>query len=122
LLSLLRRPEITMDHIERMYPSPIEISEDVKDQVEIQVKYAGYIEKQLVQVERLKKMEQKRIPDDIDYNAIHGIANEAKQKLNKIRPISIGQASRISGVTPADISILLVYLEHYNKVTAARLS
>lgn len=122
LLSLLRRPEITMDHIERMVPSPNEISEDVKEQVEIQVKYAGYIEKQLLQVERLKKMEQKRIPEDIDYNAIHGIANEAKQKLNTIRPISIGQASRISGVTPADISILLVYLEQYNKVTAARLS
>jgi tRNA uridine 5-carboxymethylaminomethyl modification enzyme len=122
LLSLLRRPEITMEHLDRMAPSPEEVTDDVKEQVEIQVKYAGYIDKQLLQVERLQKMEKKKIPDDIDYSSIHGLANEAKQKLTQIRPISIGQASRISGVTPADISILLVYLEHYNKVTAAKLS
>ncbi|MFM9331316.1 tRNA uridine-5-carboxymethylaminomethyl(34) synthesis enzyme MnmG [Paenibacillus mesotrionivorans] len=122
LLSLLRRPEITMDHIERIAPSPVQLREDVKEQVEIEVKYAGYIEKQLQQVDRLRKMEQKRIPEDIDYTPIHGLANEAKQKLEQIRPISIGQASRIAGVTPADISILLVYLEHYNQVRAARLS
>ncbi|MNW07310.1 tRNA uridine 5-carboxymethylaminomethyl modification enzyme MnmG [compost metagenome] len=65
-------------------------------------------------------MEKKRIPEDIDYSAIHGVANEAKQKLEQIRPVSIGQATRIAGVTPADISILLVYLEHYNRVTAAK--
>jgi tRNA uridine 5-carboxymethylaminomethyl modification enzyme len=76
----------------------------------------------MAQVERLVKMENKRIPDDIDYRQIQGLASEAKEKLEKIRPISIGQASRISGVTPADISILLVYLEHYNKVVAARSS
>lgn len=122
LLSLLRRPEITMDHIERIAPSPVQLREDVKEQVEIEVKYAGYIEKQLQQVDRLRKMEQKRIPEDIDYSPIHGLANEAKQKLEQIRPISIGQASRIAGVTPADISILLVYLEHYNQVRAAKLS
>lgn len=122
LLSLLRRPEITMDHIERIAPSPVQLWEDVKEQVEIEVKYAGYIEKQLQQVDRLRKMEQKRIPEDIDYTPIHGLANEAKQKLEQIRPISIGQASRIAGVTPADISILLVYLEHYNQVRAAKLS
>ncbi|MFK7692283.1 tRNA uridine-5-carboxymethylaminomethyl(34) synthesis enzyme MnmG [Paenibacillus sp. HJGM_3] len=120
LLSLMRRPEITYAHIERLSRSPLELTEDMKEQVEIQIKYEGYIEKQLAHVERLKKMEKKRIPENIDYKAIHGIANEAKQKLADIRPISIGQASRISGVTPADISILLVYLEHYNKVTAAR--
>ncbi|WNQ11500.1 tRNA uridine-5-carboxymethylaminomethyl(34) synthesis enzyme MnmG [Paenibacillus aurantius] len=120
LLSLLRRPEITYAHLESILPSPNELSPEMKEQVEIQVKYAGYIEKQLAQVERLKKMEQKKIPDDIVYEEIHGIATEAKQKLAKIRPISIGQASRISGVSPADISILLVYLEHYNKVTASR--
>ncbi|MDF2921100.1 MAG: tRNA uridine 5-carboxymethylaminomethyl modification protein [Paenibacillaceae bacterium] len=120
LLSLLRRPEVNMDHIERMIPSPYPLTPEVKEQVEIEVKYEGYIEKQLQQVERLKKMEKKRIPEDIDYSHIHGIANEAKQKLEQIRPISIGQASRIAGVTPADISILLVYLEHYNRVTAAK--
>ncbi|MNG36994.1 tRNA uridine 5-carboxymethylaminomethyl modification enzyme MnmG [compost metagenome] len=68
----------------------------------------------------MNKMEKKRIPDDIDYFDVHGLANEAKSNLSQIRPLSIGQASRIAGVTPADISILLVYLEHYNRVTAAR--
>ncbi|TDF94351.1 tRNA uridine-5-carboxymethylaminomethyl(34) synthesis enzyme MnmG [Paenibacillus piri] len=120
LLSLLRRPEVTYEHIYAISPAPYELSEEMKEQIEIQVKYSGYIEKQLAQVERLRKMEKKKIPDDIIYEHIHGIAMEAKQKLAKIRPISIGQASRISGVTPADISILLVHLEHYNKVLAAR--
>ncbi|UKS26020.1 tRNA uridine-5-carboxymethylaminomethyl(34) synthesis enzyme MnmG [Paenibacillus sp. HWE-109] len=119
-ISLLRRPEISYSAIEQMCPSPLPLDDEMKEQVEIQVKYAGYIEKQSNQVERLRKMEKKKIPDDIEYSEIHGIATEAKQKLAKIRPISIGQASRIGGVTPSDISILLVYLEHYNRVTAAR--
>lgn len=120
LLTILRRPEITIAMIESLSPSPFDLDEEMKEQVEIQIKYAGYIEKQLGHVERLQKMEKKRIPEDIVYDDIHGIAMEARQKLNKIRPISIGQASRIGGVTPADISILLVYLEHYNRVTAAK--
>jgi tRNA uridine 5-carboxymethylaminomethyl modification enzyme len=119
-LTLLRRPEVTYAMLETVTPSPVELTEEMKEQVEIQIKYAGYIEKQLQQVERLNKMEQKRIPEDIDYYAVHGLSTEAKQKLTAIRPISIGQASRISGVSPADLSILLVYLEHYNRVTAAR--
>ncbi|MBD8501013.1 tRNA uridine-5-carboxymethylaminomethyl(34) synthesis enzyme MnmG [Paenibacillus arenosi] len=119
-LTLLRRPELSYAHIESLYPSPLPLDEDMKEQVEIQVKYAGYIDKQLIQVERLQKMEKKRIPEDIDYSLIHGLAMEAKQKLDRIRPLSIGQASRIAGVTPADISILLVYLEHYNRVTAKK--
>ncbi|MDF2960508.1 MAG: tRNA uridine 5-carboxymethylaminomethyl modification protein [Paenibacillus sp.] len=120
LISLLRRPEVTYENIHSISPAPHELTDEMKEQVEIQIKYTGYIEKQLAQVERLRKMEKKKIPDDIIYEQIHGIAMEAKQKLAKIRPISIGQASRISGVTPADISILLVHLEHYNKVLAAR--
>lgn len=119
-LSLLRRPEVTYAHLESVVPSPYELTDEMKEQVEISVKYAGYIEKQLLQVERLNKMEKKRIPSDIDYSDVRGLASEAKQKLDVIRPLSIGQASRIAGVTPADISILLVYLEHYNRVTAAR--
>jgi tRNA uridine 5-carboxymethylaminomethyl modification enzyme len=118
-LTLLRRPELGYHHLEGLSPSPVELTEDIKEQVEIQVKYTGYIEKQLLQVNRMEKMEKKRIPDNIDYDIIHGLAMEAKQKLGKIRPLSIGQASRISGVTPADLSILLVHLEHYNRVTAA---
>ncbi|OAX45729.1 tRNA uridine-5-carboxymethylaminomethyl(34) synthesis enzyme MnmG [Paenibacillus sp. AD87] len=120
LLTLMRRPEIGYDWIEQISPSEVELTADMKEQVEIQIKYAGYIDKQLIHVERLQKMEKKKIPDTIIYDEIHGLAMEAKQKLAKIRPISIGQASRIAGVTPADISILLVYLEHYNRVTAAR--
>jgi tRNA uridine 5-carboxymethylaminomethyl modification enzyme len=120
LLSLLRRPEVAYAHIHQMSPAPIELSDEVTEQVEIQIKYAGYIDKQLIQVERLRKMEKKKIPDDINYEEVYGIATEAKQKLMKIRPLSIGQASRMSGVTPADISVLLVHLEHYNRVLAAR--
>jgi tRNA uridine 5-carboxymethylaminomethyl modification enzyme len=117
---ILRRPEIVYGHIEKMCPSPFQLTEEMKQQVEIQIKYSGYIEKQLLQVERLKKMEKKKIPADLIYTDIHGLASEAKQKLTTIRPVSIGQASRIAGVTPADVSILLVYLEHYNKVTAQK--
>ena len=95
-----------------MTPSDIELSTEVKEQVEIQVKYEGYIEKALQQVEKLKKMEDKKIPENIDYDAISGIATEAKEKLKEVRPLSVAQASRISGVNPADISILLVYIEH----------
>ncbi|OKP88091.1 tRNA uridine(34) 5-carboxymethylaminomethyl synthesis enzyme MnmG [Paenibacillus sp. P3E] len=120
LLTLMRRPELTYSFVDQVSPSPEGLDEEMKEQVEIQIKYAGYIEKQLQHVEKLQKMEKKRIPDDINYNEIHGLAMEARQKLTKIAPISIGQASRISGVTPADISILLVHLEHYNRVTAAK--
>ncbi|WP_379137642.1 tRNA uridine-5-carboxymethylaminomethyl(34) synthesis enzyme MnmG [Paenibacillus sp. sgz500958] len=120
LLVLMRRPEIGYDLVEQISPSPVELDDEMKEQVEIQIKYAGYIEKQLQHVERLEKMEKKKLPEDIDYSDVHGLAIEARQKLTKIRPLSIGQASRISGVTPADISILLVYLEHYNRVTAAK--
>ena len=81
------------------------------EQTEIQIKYSGYIEKSLQQVEKMKKMDRKKIPEDIDYDAISGIATEAKQKLKEVRPLSVGQASRISGVNPSDISILLVYIE-----------
>lgn len=119
LLTILRRPEVTYDLIGERFASETFLDEEMREQVEIQIKYAGYIEKQLIHVEKLQKMEVKKIPDSIVYEDIQGLAIEARQKLAKIRPISIGQASRISGVTPADISILLVYLEHYNRVTAA---
>lgn len=119
-ISLLRRPQLTYKHIEQMIPSPYELTDEMKEQVEIQVKYEGYIDKQLAQVERMQKMENKKIPDDIDYEQIHGLSTEGKQKLMNIRPMSIGQASRISGVSPSDISILAVYLEQYHKVVAAR--
>ncbi|MFZ7804620.1 tRNA uridine-5-carboxymethylaminomethyl(34) synthesis enzyme MnmG [Bacillus thuringiensis] len=108
---LLRRPEMTYKHIHLLVPSKVELSDEVTEQVEIQIKYEGYIEKSLQQVERMKKMESKKIPVDIDYDAISSLASEARQKLKDVRPLSMGQASRISGVNPADISILLVYIE-----------
>lgn len=120
MLTLMRRPELTYSFVDQVSPSPEALDEEMKEQVEIQIKYAGYIEKQLQHVEKLQKMEKKKIPDNINYNEIHGLAMEARQKLTKIAPISIGQASRIAGVTPADISILLVHLEHFNRVTAAK--
>jgi len=108
---LLKRPEMTYEDIEKLSPSPFVLTDEMKEQIEIQIKYEGYIEKSLLQVEKLKKMEDKKIPDQIDYDAISGIATEAKQKMKEVRPLSIAQASRISGVNPADISILLVYIE-----------
>jgi tRNA uridine 5-carboxymethylaminomethyl modification enzyme len=108
---LLKRPEMAYEHIEKLTKSDAPLDHEIKEQVEIQIKYEGYIEKSLQQVERLKKMENKKVPDNIDYDAITGLATEAKQKLKKVKPLSLAQASRISGVNPADISILLVYLE-----------
>lgn len=108
---LLKRPEMTYEHIKQLVPAPEELSPEVEEQVEIQIKYEGYIQKSLQQVEKMKKLEDKKIPADIDYDAIFGLANEAKENLKKVRPLSIAQASRIPGVNPADISILLVYLE-----------
>ncbi|MET3699775.1 tRNA uridine 5-carboxymethylaminomethyl modification enzyme [Bacillus oleivorans] len=110
-LDLLKRPEISYFHIHQLAPAEEKLDGEVTEQVEIQVKYQGYIEKSLQQVERLKKMENKKIPVNIDYDAISGLATEARQKLKQVRPLSIAQASRISGVNPADISILLVYIE-----------
>lgn len=111
LLELLRRPEIGYTDLAAMAGGFPDLPEEVTEQVEIQVKYEGYIKKQLAQVERFAKLEEKRIPDWIDYGEVKGLSTEAGQKLAAVRPSSIGQASRISGVSPADISILLVYLE-----------
>lgn len=107
----LRRPEITYADLLRFIPENAELTRKEIEQVEIQLKYEGYIKKALEKVEKLKRMEAKRIPENIDYAAINGLATEAKQKLQKIRPETIAQASRISGVNPADLSILMVYIE-----------
>lgn len=109
---LLRRPQVTYADIAELAPSEREIPADVAEQVDIQTKYAGYIEKQMQQVERMKRMDNKKIPENLDYEAIQGLATEARQKLSQVRPLSVSQASRVSGVNPSDISILLVYLEH----------
>lgn len=111
---LLKRPDISIKMIEEFITLPCD--EQIKEQVEIAVKYDGYIKKTERDVERMLKLEEKQIPEDIDYDKIKNIASEARQKLKKVRPISIGQAARISGVNPSDISILAVYLKkEYNK-------
>ena len=108
----LKRPEISYQEVAQFIPAPEEaLDPKVIEQVEIQIKYEGYIKKAMEKVEKLKRMEAKRIPENIDYQAINGLATEAKQKLQKIQPETIAQASRISGVNPADISILMVYIE-----------
>ncbi|CZQ97294.1 tRNA uridine-5-carboxymethylaminomethyl(34) synthesis enzyme MnmG [Trichococcus collinsii] len=107
---LLKRPELKYEDLIVFAPFEVALPKDVIKQVEVQIKYAGYIKKAAEKVDKLKKMEEKRIPANIDYDAINGIANEAKQNLKKIQPETIAQASRISGVNPADISVLMVYV------------
>ena len=111
LSELLKRAEITYDSLGAIDENRPKLREQVREEVEIQVKYDGYIKMQEAQVEKFKKMEKKLLPEDINYEEIKGISLEARQKLNKHKPHSIGQASRISGVSPADISVLLVYLQ-----------
>ena len=110
---LIRRPELSYDIVAPLDKKRPELPYDVREQININIKYDGYIRRQLKQVEGFKKLENKKLPKDIDYDAISGLRIEAKQKLNAYRPISIGQASRIAGVSPADISVLLVYMESY---------
>lgn len=97
------------------YTRPEDLTKDVIKQIEVTIKYEGYIKKQLQQVEKFKALEEKKLPEDIDYYSIDSLRLEARQKLTDIKPKSIGQASRISGVSPADISVLLVYLEQYRR-------
>ena len=117
LAELIRRPELNYDVLAPIDPERPELTEDVREQVNINIKYDGYIKRQIKQVKQFKKLESKKLPPNFDYNQISGLRMEAQQKLNLYQPISIGQASRISGVSPADISVILVYLEqlHYQQ-------
>lgn len=118
LYDLLRRTEITYKMIAEHFDVP-SLDWAVEQQIEIYVKYEGYISKQLEQVARATKLEENRLPEDVDYMQLHGLAVEAREKLNEIRPLSIGQAGRISGVSPADISILMIYLEQRRRKDGA---
>lgn len=115
LAELLCRPELNYEILKEIDPERKELPEDVICQVEIEIKYEGYIERQLRQVEQFKKIEKKRIPEELNYDDVPSLRLEARQKLKSFRPVCVGQASRISGVSPADISVLLVYLEQYGK-------
>lgn len=114
LADLIRRPELTYDAVEPLDPSRPKLHYEVREQVNILLKYEGYITRQEKQVEHFKKIESKKIPIDLNYDDVPSLRIEARQKLEALRPLSIGQASRISGVSPADISVLLVYLESYD--------
>ena len=111
MCELLRRPEVKYDDLKLLDPERPALSSHQKTMMEVQIKYEGYIEKQLRRIEKFKKLENKKIPRDMDYDLIEGLRLEARQKLNDIRPLSIGQASRISGVSPADINVLMIYME-----------
>ena len=113
LTELIRRPELNYDLLSEIDPNRPHLPEEVTEQVNINIKYDGYIKRQMKQVESFKKLENKKLEKNFDYDAVSGLRIEAKQKLNLYQPVSIGQASRISGVSPADISVLLVYLEQY---------
>ncbi|MBM7557770.1 tRNA uridine-5-carboxymethylaminomethyl(34) synthesis enzyme MnmG [Halanaerobacter jeridensis] len=111
LARLMKRPELDYQSLASLDPERPELPQAVTEEVEIQLKYEGYIKKQRKQIEKQKELENKKLPDEIDYHEIEGLRLEAKEKLNEIRPVSLGQASRISGVSPADISVLTVHLE-----------
>ena len=115
LAELIRRPELDYNKVAPLDPERKPLPADVINQVEISIKYDGYIRRQMSQVEKVLKLENKKIPEDIDYQNIHGLRIEAMQKLEKIRPFSIGQASRISGVSPADISVLLIHMTQHSR-------
>ncbi len=120
LADLLCRPELNYEMLKEIDPERKSLPNDVIEQVEIEIKYEGYIERQLRQVEQFKKMEKKKIPDDLNYDDVPSLRLEARQKLKSFHPVSVGQASRISGVSPADISVLLVFLEQYKKIVKNR--
>ena len=111
LADLIRRPQISYRDLAEFDPERPELPRAVTEQAEISLKYEGYIKRQLKQVEEFTRMESRPLPADIDYDAINGLRLEAREKLKKIRPENFGQASRISGVSPADISVLMIYME-----------
>ena len=115
LADLLKRTELNYDKLSIIDLERPELSKAEAQEVEIQVKYEGYIKMQEEQVKKFKKLEDKKLSENINYDEIKGLRIEARQKLNKVKPLSIGQASRISGVSPADVSVLLIYLEQQKR-------
>ena len=111
LYELLRRPEVTYDGLAEIDANRPALSRHQKTSMEVEIKYGGYIQKQLAQIEKFKRLEGKKLSSDIDYAQIDGLRIEAQQKLNALKPLSVGQASRISGGSPADINVLLIHLE-----------
>lgn len=119
LYDLLRRPEVSYDLLQPLFSLPV-LPEEVKQQVETAITYDGYIQKQLEQVARMEKLENKKIPAELDYGEVPNLRDEAREKLQLVKPMSLGQAGRISGVSPADVSVLMIYLEQRNRLEAGR--
>lgn len=115
LIALLRRPEVHYTDLKQFDPDMPDFGEEIAEQVEISVKYEGYIQRQNQDVAELSRMEKRILPPDIDYNAIQGLRLEAREKLSAIRPLNLGQAGRISGVSPADTAALMIWLERTKK-------
>ena len=111
LADLLRRPRLTYADLAPFDPQRPDLDSAVVREAEITIKYAGYIDRQLRQVEEMRRLEERPLPDDVDYLSLTGIRLEARQKLQEIRPLNLGQASRVSGVSPADVAVLMVYLK-----------
>ena len=116
LMDLIKRPEITYNELEQLVPTPDEITDEAKEQVMIQTKYEGYIRREWSQIKQNSDLESWKIPQDLDYDNIHGLSKEAREKLSKVQPFSLSQASRISGVSPADISVLMVILNQIKRM------
>ena len=114
---LLKRPEVTYAATKEIDKERPQLPDEVCEQVEISIKYEGYINRQIEQAKRFRRLEDKKLPEDIDYGEVGGLRIEARQKLEKIRPLSLGQASRISGVSPADIAVLVVWLKQRRRMT-----
>jgi tRNA uridine 5-carboxymethylaminomethyl modification enzyme len=112
LYDLLKRPQLDYENLAKFDTSRPEMKRSIAFTAQTEIKYEGYVKKQLLEVKRNEKMESRALPSDIDYMNIKGLRIEAQQKLNKVKPVTLGQASRISGVSPADISVLLIYLEN----------
>ena len=117
IIELLRRPEVTYDAAAVIDDERPEMSRHQKTMMEVQIRYEGYIEKQKLQIEKFKRLENKKLDPDMEYDSIDGLRIEARQKLDRFKPASIGQASRISGVSPADINVLLIYLEKMRRMS-----
>ena len=115
LYDLLRRPDVSYEQLRPVFDLP-ELSDEVRNQVETTITYDGYIQKQMDQVARMEKLENKQIPESLDYEQVPNLRDEAREKLQLIRPISLGQAGRISGVSPADVSVLMIYLEQQRRI------
>ena len=113
LSELLKRPELDYEKLAEVDTQREDLPYEVWEEAEIKIKYDGYIKRQISQAEQAHKMEERLIPEDVDYDSIYGLRLEARQKLNKIRPKSLGQASRISGVSPADVSVLIIWLQQH---------